>query len=587
LETLGARFNGVRSVWFGAIVFGFLLRAIPLTAGKPYMAYIDEGNFLHSAIRLLRDGGWDPRTYLYPQFPTTVSVAAMRLYVPLYQVIHGTSLRDRIPAHIELYDELEPFDLLFIGRSLCMALSLFTVILTGLFARRLGGPVAGAAAALLAAVAPTLVLRGSIATVDPYATILVLGCLYATDVSRTSSRPGAVSLLAGLCAGGAFASKYPAVLVITAFGVTTLVQPLRWRQKLGRLGLALLGVLLGAMLAMPALLSHAGDVYAAVRKQASSYSQMTSPSLFGQAFGRAEWDIHYAGPELGPFLVLLAVGGLILGLRDRKLAPALFGWVAFAVASLVLYSRQTFQPFRNILPLVPIACIAASLLFTRIRSRLSRPWLADGVALAWIAAVFIVPLAGYALERHGLRDPRVTAIDWLVAHTDAQDEVLFIRELGFLNQELERLPARRTVAWWNQAEAAIREQQPRFFVVGVLERPGAPVIDVAALPEISAQYAPRLRVGERPTAGVNEYWRDNYETIVILERRNRLSRVSAERLPGARLGGGDGGGSRANRGLGLRGRGLSATEQKGSVLLTTSERSPCCGVGVQVGDGRT
>jgi len=508
------------SIWVVALVVGFALRAVPLTAARPYIAYVDEGNFLHPAARLLRDGGWDPRWYLYPQFPTIVAVAAMRLYAPVYGAVHGRPLRDRISHGVELYDDLEPFDLLLIGRGVSLVLGLLMIVLTGLFARRLGGPVAGATAALLAAVTPALVLRGSIATVDPYATLFALACLYLTDVKRTSARPGLISFLAGLMGGVAFASKYPSVVVMIAFGLTTVLQRIDWREKLRRLLLGASGLALGAALAMPAVVLHTREVYDAIRNQATAYGQTTSVPLWQQAFRRAEWDIRYERPELGVVLVLLALGGLIVSLRDRKAASTIWGWCGFAAVSLVMYGRQSFQPFRNLLPLVPLACIAASLFFVWLRSRLSRPFWADAVAVLWIAVAFVVPLARYSRERLHLRDTRVEAVDWLAAHARPEDEVLFIRELGILSQERDRLPTRNEASWWDQAAAAIRERRPRFVVAGVLDRLGAPSVDVAALPEVRSAYVPRFRQGFRPTVGVNSWWRDNDQIVVVLERKD-------------------------------------------------------------------
>lgn len=313
------RSRGPLFIWIGAFALGFVLRALPLTAARPYIAYVDEGNFLHSAFRLVKEGGWDPRSYLYPQFPVLAVVAAARVVDPIYRSVRGRSLRDRIPAQIELYDELEPFALLLIARCMSLALGLGTVALTGLLAMRLAGPRAGAAAALLAAVAPALVLRGSIATVDPYATIFVLSCLYFTDLTRTWPRAGLASFLAGAMAGGAFASKYPSVVVIAAFGVTTLLQRIAWRERLRRLCLSGLGLLVGAALAMPALLEHPGDVNDAIARQSNFYAQHVSPPLWKQAFLRAEWDIPYENAELG--FVFLGRGRARDGAAEKPEPP--------------------------------------------------------------------------------------------------------------------------------------------------------------------------------------------------------------------------------------------------------------------------
>jgi hypothetical protein len=485
------------------------------------MAYVDEGNFLHSAFTLIRDGGWDPRSYLYPQFPVMVVTAVARLVDPLYRLARGHSMREQIPKREELYDDLEPFAILALARGVNVVLGMAIVVLTGALARRLGGPQVGAVAALVAAVTPALVLRASIASVDSYSAFFVLTCLYLTDLTRTSKYPRLLSLAAGAAAGVAFGSKYPAVLVIGAFGVSTLLSRVAVGEKAARLAAATAGVVAGAVAAMPALVAHASDVYAAIRMQATMYGEIPSPPLWKQALLRAEWDIWYERSELGIVFVVLAVVGLVAGLRTRQIRSTLWGWVAFMAACLFVYGRQVFQPFRNLLPLVPISCIAVALALAALRHRFPRRRLIEGLAAGWMVVAFLLPLSRYAIERHRLADPRKLAMDWLTRNARADDDVLIVRELGFLNQELGRLQTRQTVRWWDDAPNEIVKTKPRFIVVGVFERPSAPTIDAAALPVIRDDYVVRFRLGYWPTVAVNGYWRSNYQIVSVMERVTR------------------------------------------------------------------
>jgi 4-amino-4-deoxy-L-arabinose transferase-like glycosyltransferase len=512
-----------RLLAIAVLLLAFALRAASLVAGKPYITYVDEGNFLQPVANLLREGGWDPHWYKYPQLPLIVVTAAMRLYAPVYGVIHKQSMREGLSDGQDVYDVLEPFELLVMGRALSLLASLGIVVLTGLFAYRLGGPLAGLGAALLAALTPALAIRGAIASVDAYAAFFVLACLVSTDMTRTSRRPGLASLTAGAMAGFAFASKYPAVLVLAAFGVTTLLESIGWREKLRRTALAVLGLFAGAILAMPALVSHLGDVSDAIHRQAVLYAHMRSPSLWRQAVARAEWDLPYERGEMGFVYVALTAVGLGFALRDRRLAPAIWGWIAFAASCLVLYGRQVFQPFRNLLPLMPLACIAVALLLVRVRRWFRRPSWADALALFGVLTVLGVPLVGYARARLLLVDSRTETMDWLVANTRGGDDVLFLRELGFLKQELARLPARPTVRWWEEARPAISELKPRFLVAGVLQRSEGSSVDIAALPEVKASYTVLLRVGEQPTVSISWWFHGNRQIIYTLERMPNIS----------------------------------------------------------------
>ncbi len=366
-----SRSRGVVLIWIGALVLGFALRAVPLTAARPYIAYVDEGNFLHSPFRLLKEGGWNPPVSPYPQLPAVVVAAAARAVDPIHRGRGGIPWRDRIPAHIELYDELEPFGLVFLARSMNVALGIAIVVLTGLLARRLAGPVASAAAASLAAVTPALVLRGSIATVDSFVVVFALACIWLTDRTRTGDRPGLSSFFAGSMAGLAFASKYPSIIVVVAFGVTTLLLPMAGRERLRRLALAAAGLVGTAALAMPALRLNPHDAYASLKQEAIFYGTVVAPPLWRQALLRAEWDIPFNGAELGFVFIAAAAAGIVVCLH-RDLRVTLLSWCAYAGIAFALYGTRSFQPFRNLLPLVPLACVAVALLFVQIRGRVRR-----------------------------------------------------------------------------------------------------------------------------------------------------------------------------------------------------------------------
>ncbi len=503
-----------------ALLVGVSIRAASLFAARPYIAYVDEGNFLHPVIELLRKGGWDPRYYVYPQLPVMAVAAALRLWAPGYRLLHGRALAQDLSQAPQIYDLLEPFDVLIAARAINLALEAAIIVLTGLFARRLAGPRAGVAATWLAALTPALAIRGAIAAVDPHACLFALVCLGFTHLSLSSRRAGLASFGAGVAAGCAFASKYPSVVVLAAFAGTTLVSPERWIEKLRRMGLALAGLLAGAALAMPALLAHSREVVEAIRFQAIQYAQLAAwPPLWRQAFLRAEWDLPYERAELGFVLVAVAAGGLVTALRHRATRATACGWIAFGSIALVLYGRRAFQPFRNLLPLVPIVVIAAALFYAHVRGRLRNPRLLDAAACAWLLVAFAFPLARFARERFRLADPRTQAMDLLVRVSGPGDEVLVEKELGFLRQELVRLPRSPSQHSWSDVASAAARLEPRFLVVGVKNRPGLPAVDLSELPEIRNAYVVRARFGDTPTVAMDGWWRGNRQIVFVMERR--------------------------------------------------------------------
>jgi hypothetical protein len=527
------------SCWAAILALALIPRLAPLVAGKPYPAYADEGNLLHPVIALVRSGGWDPGWYLYPQLPVTATTAALRLWAPAYDALHDRPLVPDLPAGREVYDLVAPFDVLVAGRLMSLLAGLGVVALVGRFARELAGSGAGYFGALLAALTPALAIRGAIATIDPWAALFALASLFATHRSRSAARPGLAGFAAGALAGCAFASKYPAVVVLAAFAATTLLDRHRWRETLRRLVLAGVGLAIGTAAAMPAAVTRPGEVLSALEGQRVIYEHLRSPGYWRQALLQAEWDLPFVQPELGALFLAAAGVGLWVMLRDRgakpspgvapaprpPLAPLAGGWLAFAVLLVALYGRLPFQPFRNLLPLVPVACLAVTIAWVALRETLaaalpgSRHKLEAGAVLA-VLLLFGPPLAAYAVERVAEVDSRVEAVDWLAAHVDRRDTVLFVRQMAFLPAELERLGARAVVRRWEAVEHAIAGAKPRFVVGGWLPRRGDVPVDVAALPWVRRDYVLRADFGEDGTPpDISHRWRGSRQRIYVFERR--------------------------------------------------------------------
>jgi hypothetical protein len=485
-----------------------------LTAGYPYINYVDEGNLLHPVVPMLCDGGWDPRDYMYPSLPLNAAAAAVRLYEPFHRAAHGgrSLIADLRPRGGE-YDLISSH-LLLAARAENLLVALGIVALAGLLARRLAGARAGWAAALLTALVPALAIRGAVAMVDPWAALFVLACFLGAERLRTADRPGREALWTGAMAGFAFAAKYPAVLAGLAPAWIVLRSGRPWRDKL-RLLLALAaGAAAAAVAAMPGLALHPREVWTALQYQRELYGKLpTAAPLWRQAFVRAEWDLPYEHPEIGVVFLLAALGGLALALRDRELATTAQAWTLYAVPTVVLFSIQSFQPFRNLLPLVAPACILAALLWDRLRRRLAHPLWADAVALALLAVLFVHPLAGYARERWALRDSRTEAIDWLAPRMRADDRVLVLRELQIQPAELARLPGRVVLRPWPGVRKALFKRV-RFLVASKPHGPGK-----ALWSALLQAYEVRARFGEDPTPQDPGWWHGNRQTVYLLEQR--------------------------------------------------------------------
>jgi len=500
-----------------------------LTAGYPYVNYVDEGNFLYPVSEMLRQHRWEPGWYLYPSLPLIATATAARLADPVRRTLRGgRSLADDLRSNNGMYDDLSP-DLLIAGRVTSLLAGLGIVVLAGRLARRLAGPRAGLAAALLTAVAPPLVIRGAIASVDPFAAFFVLAVLLFAERLRTAvgERPGREAFAAGAMAGFAFAAKYPALLagLVPLWIVLRSAPPEREkrRAKLRLLVLVAAGAASAAVVAMPGLLLHPRDAWAAILRQGVLYAGLTSPApLWRQALVRAEWDLPYDHPELGAAFLLLALAGLVFAWRDRELSPAVQAWSLYAAAALLLVLRYPFHPFRNLLPLVAPACILVAILWDRLRARLAGPLQAaavDAGAVILLAFFFVRPIAGYAWKRLHLRDSRAEAVEWLAPRLRPGDAVLVIRELAILPEELDRLPVRTFLAHWPRVTRAIANRHHRFLVASVPPPSGPYRLDPDSRAALLRDYEVRVQLGTDPTPQDDYWWHGNRQIVFVLERR--------------------------------------------------------------------
>lgn len=502
------------------LLLAALLRAPSLTAGRPYINYVDEGNYLHPVAAMLRAGAWDPRSYMYPQLPTTLVAAAARLYEPFHPRFHGgRTFHEDLSVDRVSYEILEPFELLLAGRILSFLAGLGIVVLTGLYARRLLGTPAGLFAAFLAAWVPALVIRGSIATVDPWAALFSLACFFFAERLRATGHLRE-AFLAGAMAGLAFASKYPAVTAAFGAGLTLLLSEGAWRDKLRWLVIGVAGTLAGMLAGMPALVLHPDEVVEALERQNHLYNYLTrTPRLWEQAILRAEWDIPFEHPELGIPFLLLAVAGTVVGLRDRRLAKTVAGWLLFLGIALALYLPKLFQAFRNLLPHVPLLCLLVTILYARIRERLARPVWAGAGAVLVVLALFGWPVTQWSVQRAEMADTRTKAMDWLTGHTGPNHTVLILRELGFVRSEIGRLEGKAVQRRWPQSVTAIRNRAPHFLVVGWLERNGESTLDTAKHPAVVRGYVLRASFGDRATPAHPGWWKGNRQVVHVFEKR--------------------------------------------------------------------
>ncbi|HEV8577441.1 MAG TPA: glycosyltransferase family 39 protein [Thermoanaerobaculia bacterium] len=510
-----------RGLLTAALLVGALVRLPAVTAGYPYLEYVDEGHILHPVAQTLATGRWDPAQNNYPALPVLAIAGASRLLSPLAGVWRGAPNLDDVRSGYLYYDQVEPPQLMIVGRGLSLLVSLASILLAGLLGRRFAGDAAGGLAALAAALLPALVFRGALVIVDVYAAFFVLAAL---TLLAGVERPDQLARLAaaGACCGLAAVSKYPAVLVSLVVVAAVLLAPWRWRERLRGAALAGAAAVLAAAIVMPALWRDPLGVWTQqIARQSRIYSSLETPSYGSQAFGRVEWDLPrlpYA--EMGYTFTILALAGLTVLIARPASRRFGIGCVLFTAALISLHAMYTFQAFRNLLPVAALACVTTGVAIATVGERLRWPRLTALIGAALLVAIFGPAARDYALERARLVDSRRQAMDWIAAKAPGGASVVIVEETAVPNGELARLRGRVRALPWPNIRRAVRQGKPRFLLApDLVRRNGQPLISEVDRRWLLDRYALRATFGSEPAGAINTFWRGNHLRVFVLERR--------------------------------------------------------------------
>jgi hypothetical protein len=508
--------------WMLILAVAAAARLPSLPTGLPYMSYVDEGHVLHHVSHLLKRRTWDPKFYIYPSLPIYATALPAAAWSPVYAALHDRPLRaDLSPTPPARYELLYPQDLIVAGRLVTLAFSLGLVLLTGLYARRLAGPAAGSFAAWLAALLPALVIRSANVNVNPMAAFFCLAALLSAEEVREGDRPWRAAALAGVMTGLAAVSKYPAVLVCLPVALALLLARRPWGERLRLLVLSGAASAAAAAVAMPALALKLSGVVRQVRSQSRVYQRHVVGSYWDQAVRRAEWDLPLEHPELGITFLALAAAGLAVALADRRWRKAALGWVLFAAATFALFAQYRFRAFRNLLPLVPVACVAAALLYARLREALPRFHRAAGVAAAALPLLLFTPdILQFSRHQLAVDDSREQAVRWLARHAGPGHRVLFTEELAFLPSRIGSLRAQTAVQPWRTARNRLLRRRFHYPVVpGLLAPDGRPVVSPRLAERVLQGYEIAARFGAKSPFEIRGGFKGNEQSLYILKRR--------------------------------------------------------------------
>jgi hypothetical protein len=511
--------------WGAILLLAALFRVVPIRSGLPYSDYIDEGHVLHQTIDAINRRSLDVYWYGLPALPAYTAGAALLLYSPFYRHFHGHRFQKDLPREYDLptsrldYDFIAPVELIVAGRVATACLSIASVIFAGIIAARLAKREAGLLAMLLVGLCPALVTRASIVIVDTFAAFFALVVLYFSErvLSRPRESAWKNAALAGVVAGLAFASKYPAAVAGIAVITSILLLHVSWSDRFRLFFFAAAGFFLGMFVGGPMIFVQPRKVYHDIVANVQAYGWIHSPqSYFAQATSIS---------ELGWPLLLIGSAGLALMLRQRRTRDVAIGWILFGAALIGLFAGKSFQPFRSLLPLISPLCVAAAIALVSLigwARRGTHRWFRYGVTvLLGAACVGSLGLSSFQQVRQRMahRDSRVQAVDWLQQCVGKQQRVLAVKELAILPSEWRRIHAEITVVPLLEVAPLVHGGPFDYLVTGEFDAQATSDGRWPTYREAWAQQTASLKVlatfGSVPTPIPLNLWRTNDERLVI------------------------------------------------------------------------
>src|SRR5579862_4737649 len=470
-----------RALLLLAVLTGAALLRLPgVVHGIPYIYEWDEPTVMNALVGMLQRGDWTPRMYVYPPVYFYLLYPVLAFH---YGALHAAGLLAS-PAAIALTppDGTQYYWYLGVptfyvwGRLLTVLFGVGCVYLTYHIGRRAFDAPTGFVAAAVLALAPGAVYYAGVIRTDVPMTFMVLVAFGAGLHILRGGTPFDY-LAAGILAGLAIVTKYPAFPVVISLVTAHLLAP--GRRRLVDRDIAVLGggIVAGILLGFPELavrpLAVIHEIQAVRLARMGPPFATLGPYLRYLATGITWiWFIpRHAG--LGLVATVLAGAGALGGWRDHRRAQLMV--LSFAVPILAITSTQAYMSPQYMAPLLPFAALLAARAVATAGAWLKQNAGTTRAAPALTAVLIAAILAGPASEsarlaRRFLRpDSRVTATAWLRTHVPDGSTVAVAEDLHWFLPAFEGAPFKVLVAARAQETSSWLIQQH----VGYYVQPGA------------------------------------------------------------------------------------------------------------------
>jgi hypothetical protein len=408
----GARYGALAIILLVALIW----RLNNIGFGLPSLYDPDEPIFMIKALELLTNGTLNPKWFGHPGSTTIYLLALIDVAVV------GSGLASGAYASVDAFAKAAFADpgLLFIPARVAMALlGVLAVWMTYLVGRRTHGTAVALIAATFLAFNSVHIAWSQVVRTDIHASVFMLASLlFAIRVGQRGRI--ADFILAGLFAGFAVATKWPAVTIFIAVLGATASRVIESRSELKRdlLGMIVAGIALvvGVFLASPFIFLDWQTVLANLSNEA----RPRHLGHTGAGFIRNGWWYlwHPVRESVGLMGLLLIVAGLaVSAIRSRvsrwTLIPAALAFLALIASQNLIWSRW-------ILPLLPMFCMFAAVAIVALAEQIAatvnskRPL----PIISALAAFAAIPTIGGAFAQSAERanDTRAQAARWAIAN---------------------------------------------------------------------------------------------------------------------------------------------------------------------------
>jgi hypothetical protein len=212
-----------QKIWWPALaVLFFFALFLRWPVPGPDWTHIDERVFLLNPLKLW-SGDLNPHYFIYPTLHIYLCSALYYIYFLFWHT-------EPIGQFIAYRFFVDGGDLIEIARGFNTVLSATTALVVAGIGRRLYGVVGGIMAGLFFCVLPLSVRFAHLATTDSPAVLWIALALLGGVRIAQQGRTGDY-VLAGVCAGLAGATKYPAAMVCAPLALACFLRTPAWRQR--------------------------------------------------------------------------------------------------------------------------------------------------------------------------------------------------------------------------------------------------------------------------------------------------------------------------------------------------------------------